>query len=94
MPWWLMVPIFFAPDLALVAYVAGPRAGAFVYNFVHIYGFGLVLLALGSVTGHWLMMQLGALWFAHAGFDRMLGIGLKTSAGFRFTHLGPIGRER
>lgn len=94
MPWWLLLPVFFAPDLALAAYVAGPRVGAFVYNFVHIYGFGLLLLMLGSLTGHSLLLQLGALWFAHSGFDRMLGRGLKTSEGFRFTHLGQIGRDR
>ena len=90
----LAVMLFFAPDLALAAYVAGPRVGAFVYNFVHIYGFGLLLLMLGSLTGHSLLLQLGALWFAHSGFDRMLGRGLKTSEGFRFTHLGQIGRDR
>lgn len=93
MPWWLLIPVFFAPDLAFGAYLAGPRVGAFVYNLVHIYGFGLFLLLLGSVTGHSLLLQLGALWFAHSGFDRMLGFGLKTADGFKFTHLGRIGRD-
>lgn len=32
MPWWLSLPVFFAPDLVLVAYIAGPRIGAFGYN--------------------------------------------------------------
>ncbi|MBA4490136.1 DUF4260 domain-containing protein [Paracoccus sp. S1E-3] len=91
--WWLLVLVFFAPDLSFAAYLAGPRIGAFVYNFVHQYGFGLVLLMLGSVGGSSLLLQIGALWFAHSGFDRMLGYGLKTPEGFRFTHLGRIGRD-
>lgn len=46
---------------------------------------------LGSVTGHVLLLQLGALWFAHSGFDRMLGYGLKTPQGLHHTHLSLIG---
>ena len=32
------------------------------------------------------------IWCAHIGFDRALGYGLKSAAGFEFTHLGRIGR--
>ncbi|MFD1797645.1 DUF4260 family protein [Paracoccus aurantiacus] len=93
MPWWVLVLVFFAPDLSFAAYAAGPRFGAFCYNFVHQYGFGLVLLMLGSVSGSSTLLELGGLWFAHSGFDRMLSYGLKTADGFRFTHLGRIGRD-
>ncbi len=91
--WWLLLPVFFAPDLAFAAYLCGPRFGAFCYNLVHFYGFGLLLLVLGSLTGSTLLMLLGALWFAHSGFDGMLGYGLKTADGFQHTHLGMIGRR-
>lgn len=37
------------------------------------------------------MSALGELWVAHAGFDRMLGYGLKSPEGFTVTHLGTIG---
>lgn len=94
MVWWLLIPVFFAPDLSFFCYAAGPRIGAFCYNFVHQYGFGLVLLMLGSLSGNTLLLELGALWFAHSGFDRMLGYGLKTTEGFQHTHLGMIGRQR
>lgn len=33
-----------------------------------------------------------AIWLGHIGFDRLLGYGLKHAHGFRFTHLGLIGR--
>lgn len=32
------------------------------------------------------------IWIAHIGFDRTLGYGLKYDSGFKFTHLGRIGR--
>lgn len=38
------------------------------------------------------MTGAGIIWTAHIGFDRMMGYGLKYSAGFGFTHLGVIGR--
>lgn len=90
--WWVALPVFFAPDLSFLAYLAGPRVGAAVYNAVHIYGFGAGVLAIGMVSGlPWLVVP-GALWLAHSGFDRMLGYGLKLDSGFQDTHLGRIGR--
>ncbi|MFV0281684.1 MAG: DUF4260 family protein, partial [Rhodoblastus sp.] len=40
---WLLAIVFFAPDLALLAYLVGPRLGALAYNLVHSYGAPLVL---------------------------------------------------
>ncbi len=90
--WWAALLIFFAPDLSFAAYLAGPKVGAAVYNAVHLYGFGLVVMALGSLTDQPWITALGFLWLAHAGFDRMLGYGLKLASGFQDTHLGRIGR--
>jgi len=91
--WWLALIVFFAPDLSFAAYLAGRRVGAAVYNAVHLYGFGLVVMALGALTDQPLITALGFLWLAHAGFDRMLGYGLKLTSGFQDTHLGRIGRD-
>jgi hypothetical protein len=90
--WWLAAILFFAPDIGFVGYIAGPKIGAFVYNLVHLYAFGTVLLAVGVGLGAPVLAALGALWVAHAGFDRMLGYGLKSPEGFTVTHLGIIGR--
>jgi hypothetical protein len=91
--WWQALLIFFAPDLAFFGYLAGPKAGAIVYNAVHIYGFGAVVLALGALVDQPWISALGFLWLAHCGFDRMLGYGLKLPSGFHDTHLGRIGRN-
>lgn len=90
--WWGALLLFFAPDLSFAAYLAGPRLGAMAYNLWHLYGLGLALLAAGMGLSSGLLAGLGALWLAHAGFDRMLGYGLKLPTGFHDTHLGKIGQ--
>ena len=90
MAWWAMVLWFFAPDLSFAAYGAGPRVGAAVYNVVHTYGLAVILLAAGVALGHAGPAAVGALWIAHAGMDRALGYGLKSSEGFKVTHLGRL----
>lgn len=87
--WWALL-VFFAPDIAIAGYLLGPRVGAACYNLVHIYAFGIALFALGLIIGMPFAAPLGLLWFAHAGFDRMLGYGLKSMDSFKETHLGDI----
>lgn len=93
LPIWLAILVFFAPDLSFTGYAFGPRTGAICYNCVHIYGFGALFLALGAALTAPTLTALGALWLAHSGFDRMLGYGLKSSRGFKMTHLGKIGPQ-
>lgn len=89
--WWLAVILFFLPDVSFAGYALGPKAGAIVYNVVHVYALGMVLLAVGFAFGSGTVAAVGALWMGHAGFDRMLGFGLKSPEGFKITHLGHIG---
>jgi hypothetical protein len=90
--WWMAAVLFFAPDISFAGYLAGRRLGAAVYNLVHVYAFGIVVLAVGVGLDTPFVAALGALWIAHSGFDRMLGYGLKSPEGFAFTHLGTIGQ--
>jgi hypothetical protein len=90
--WWLFALLILAPDLSMLGYLAGPRAGAAAYNSVHALP-GPVLLALAGLWGLWeLAMPVALIWLAHIAVDRMLGYGLKLSEGFSHTHLGRIGR--
>ena len=90
--WLLFALLFLAPDLSFLAYLAGPRIGAIVYNAVHT-TVGPFALALAGLLLPWeLAIALSLIWLAHIGLDRALGYGLKYEAGFRFTHLGGIGR--
>ena len=94
LPLWAAVLVFFAPDLSFLAYVLGKRVGSVCYNLVHVYGLGVVTLVAGHLWGAPLWFEVGALWLAHSGFDRMIGYGLKSVQGFEITHLGPIGKRR
>ena len=86
--------LFLAPDLSLLGYLAGPRAGAWAYNLVHNYALALGALALGLLVGQNAGIASGLILCAHIGFDRALGYGLKLPEGFRHTHLGLIGRDQ
>jgi len=90
--WWLYALVFFTPDLSFVAYGAGPRLGAMVYNACHTTLVPAALVAAGLATDTVLLLGLAAVLAAHIGFDRMLGYGLKYATAFSDTHLGRIGR--
>lgn len=94
LPFWAAALLFFAPDLSLLCYLFGKRLGAACYNLVHLYALGCIALAAGHLWGLPLWWEIGTLWLAHCGLDRMLGYGLKSVQGFDRTHLGRIGRRR
>jgi Domain of unknown function (DUF4260) len=92
-PWLALVILFLAPDLSMLAYLVGPKAGAAAYNLVHSYALALPLALAGFASGSPVASALALILIAHIGFDRMLGYGLKYASGFSDTHLGRIGRE-
>ena len=91
--WWLYAVLFFAPDLSFVAFLAGPRVGAWVYNAAHSEIIPIAMLTAGFGFAPPLLLSAALIWLAHIGFDRALGYGLKYQAGFAFTHLGRIGHK-
>ena len=94
--WTLFAILFLAPDLSFAFYLFGARAGAAAYNAAHS-TIGPILLALASRAGTGQtagLLPLALIWFAHVGFDRALGYGLKYASAFSDTHLGRIGRHR
>jgi hypothetical protein len=89
---WLFILLILAPDLSFLAYPAGPRVGAAVYNAAHTTLGPLALALVGVLTPSPVAIALALIWAAHIGADRALGYGLKYGAGFGLTHLGRIGR--
>ena len=90
--WWLFVILFFVPDLSFIGYLAGANIGAKTYNALHSTIGAFILAALGLWLGNILIQHIAIIWFAHIGFDRAIGYGLKYASGFKDTHLGEIGR--
>lgn len=92
--WLPFVLLFFAFDLFMLGYLAGPKVGAAVYNLGHGFALPGLVAALYVLTGSDWLLALACLWFAHIGIDYALGYGLKTPEGFQVTHLGAIGKGR
>jgi hypothetical protein len=91
--WGLFFVLFLAPDLSILGYLAGPRAGAACYNLAHTYAAPFLLAATAWAVGWFAAWPLCLVWSAHIGFDRLLGFGLKYPTAFRDTHFGAIGRR-
>src|SRR6476661_6477120 len=90
--WWTFAALCLAPDVAMAGYLAGPAAGARLYNLAHAEVAPLFLTVYGLAIGRSDVVPYALIWLAHIGFDRMLGYGLKYGTRFGDTHLGPIGR--
>ena len=92
--WGYFALLFLVPDLSMLGYLRGPRAGAIAYNVAHTSALPMVVGAAGFVLGIGPIPPLALVWAAHIGFDRMLGYGLKYNRAFGYTHLGRIGAAR
>jgi hypothetical protein len=92
-PWWIFPLLLFVPDLAMLGYLAGPRVGALVYNFVHHRALALFYYVAGVLLGIPGLALAGVIIFAHSSLDRVLGYGLKFADSFNNTHLGTIGNK-
>jgi hypothetical protein len=91
--WPAFVLFILAPDLSMLAYLTGPRAGAAGYNLAHTNVLAMALTLAGFFGGMPVSAAGGLIWIAHIGFDRALGYGLKYPTGFGNTHLGRIGKH-
>jgi hypothetical protein len=89
---WLFILLFFAIDAFMAGYLVNPKIGAVIYNIGHSLIAPLLLALIAFVTSNLLIASLSCIWFAHIGFDRAFGYGLKLATGFRHTHLGDIGK--
>ena len=88
--WWMFVGLLLVPDISMAGYLKGPRIGAVAYNLGHSYALPLALLTIGSIRDHRLCVALAIIWIAHIAMDRLLGYGLKSTKGFKQTHLGEL----
>ncbi len=89
--WVVFALLLLAPDLSMLGYyLAGPRAGAAVYNAFHAYPLPAALVAFGLIGGNTHTVSVALIWFAHIGMDRLVGYGLKYPTGPKDTHLGRV----
>ena len=92
--WLLYALLILAPDLFMLGYLRGPRAGAAIYNLGHTWLLPGIIGIVGILAPASADLPIALIWFGHIGVDRLLGYGLKFPTSFQDTHLGRIGRNR
>ena len=92
--WWWYLLLLLGPDISLIGYALGSHVGAGIYNIFHHKGFAIFVFFIGMFTDAHIWEVTGLVLFGHSSMDRMFGYGLKLNRGFKYTHLGVIGRKR
>ena len=90
--WWWYLALILIPDISMIGYAIGNKTGAIVYNIFHHKALAIAVYVIGCYQQNEILQLIGIILFAHASMDRMLGYGLKTFQGFKYTHLGEIGK--
>ncbi|TMM58369.1 DUF4260 family protein [Maribacter algarum] len=90
--WWWFLVLILAPDIGMVGYLFGNKVGAFMYNLFHHKGVAIAIYLLGVYLSSPVVQLMGVILFAHSAMDRIMGYGLKYDKGFKYTHLGEIGK--
>ncbi|TLF45148.1 DUF4260 domain-containing protein [Maribacter aurantiacus] len=92
-PWWLFFVLLLTPDIGMLGYLMNEKVGAIGYNLFHHKGIAILLYFLGMYLSMPVVQMIGVILFAHASMDRTFGYGLKYEKGFKYTHLGEIGKR-
>ena len=101
--WWWYALMFLGPDVSMLGYLVNTKVGAWSYNLFHHKGIGILAILIWFITSlphvayvsydtSWLLF-VGIVLFGHSSMDRFFGYGLKYENGFKFTHLGEIGKK-
>lgn len=91
--WWWFFGLLLAPDLSMFGYLINEKIGAWTYNLFHHRALSIIVLLVGWFTDSDIVLLAGLILFSHASLDRIFGYGLKYEKGFKFTHLGKIGKK-
>lgn len=88
--WIVFILFLLVPDISLAGYLRNVKTGSIMYNLFHSYLGAAVLSLIGLFGNSLVLVQLGFIWFAHIGMDRMLGLGFKYPTTLKDTHFKHI----
>jgi Domain of unknown function (DUF4260) len=91
--WWCYILILIAPDISMIGYLGGNKTGAIIYNLFHHKGIAIAIYITGILWHNEILQIISIILFGHSSLDRMFGYGLKLNEGFKYTHLGTIGKK-
>lgn len=90
--WWWFFGLLLAPDLSMFGYLINEKMGSWIYNLFHHRALAIIVLLVGWFMDYEIALVAGLILFSHASLDRIFGYGLKYERGFKYTHLGKIGK--
>ncbi|TCS61332.1 DUF4260 family protein [Varunaivibrio sulfuroxidans] len=88
--WWGFALFLALPDLAIIPYALFAKSSPWprwIYNAAHTYALPVALSLIFWSSGPYFLFG----WVAHIALDRVLGFGMKSSQGFKVTHLQMLG---
>ncbi|MBS1915225.1 MAG: DUF4260 domain-containing protein [Bacteroidetes bacterium] len=91
--WWWFPALILLPDISMIGYAINNKVGAFCYNIAHHKAIAIAVYIAGLCFKNETIQLIGLILFGHSSMDRMMGYGLKYEEGFKFTHLGTIGKN-
>lgn len=91
--WWWYLILILGPDVSMIGYLASNKIGAISYNLFHHKGVAVLVFIAGLLMPSMMVQITGIVLFGHSSMDRFFGYGLKTNEGFKYTHLGIIGKK-
>ena len=95
-PWWVYLLLPLGPDIGMIGYLVNNRFGAICYNLFHHKGIAILIFVVGVIISDHageILNIVGLVLFGHSSMDRALGYGLKLNEGFKYTHLGLLGKK-
>jgi hypothetical protein len=90
--WWWFLVLILTPDFSMLGYAFNNKTGAFMYNIFHHRGIAVLIYLTDCYLKIESLQLVGVILFSHSAMDRMFGYGLKYEQGFKYTHLGEIGK--
>ncbi len=91
--WWWYLILFLGPDISMLGYLGGNKLGAACYNSFHHKGIAIAIFVAGFILPNIAFQIIGIVLYGHSSMDRFFDYGLKTNEGFKYTHLGIIGKK-
>ena len=91
--WWWFLVLLLVPDIGMLGYLVNNKIGAFLYNLFHHKGVAILIYFFGMYFSYPVIQIVGVILFSHSAMDRIFGYGLKYDKGFKYTHLGEIGKK-
>ncbi len=91
-PWWVFAALILTPDISMIGYGINDKVGAILYNIFHHKGLAIMLGMFGWIGYYEVFLLAGIIMYTHSSIDRLFDFGLKQFDGFKYTHLGKIGK--